>query len=230
MKRHLNCLYMLILVIGMFCSCGNSGKSQIDEQAIRDSLEKALKDSIAQVEAMKAKQDSIERVENSVPPFVDILSFFKKSRDGKPSWWKEVKNEMKAYMESRRQNLVFDGKYTWEDYTGSPMTYTALVYGKNIKFVPKDNGFKIVGSPFFGVIVQTLPGNPDTTYSLEILLENKADYEQYLKQVYSCFKKEEYVNGEGYYYEISKTDRLWLYHEYVEDISRGYYRILISPN
>lgn len=229
MKKLLNCLNMLIVVMGMFCSCGNNGKSQVDEQAIRDSLEKALKDSIAQVEAMKAKQDSIKKVENSVPPIVDILSIFKKSCGGKPSWWKEVKNEMKVYMESRRQNLVFDGKYIWEDYPDCPMTNSALVYGKNIKFVPKDNEYKILDSPFFGVIIQTTPGNIDATSTLRILLENKADYEQYLKQIYACFKKEKYENGVNYYYEISKTDRLWLSHEYVEDISRGYYTIVISP-
>ena len=52
--------------MSILCSCGNNSKPQVDEQAIRDSIEKAFKDSIAQVEAAKAKQDSIKKVESSV--------------------------------------------------------------------------------------------------------------------------------------------------------------------
>ena len=51
---------MAIIMMSIFCSCGNSGKPQVDEQAIKDSIAKAFKDSIANAEAEKAKQDSIE--------------------------------------------------------------------------------------------------------------------------------------------------------------------------
>ena len=60
MKKNICILSILAIIMSIFCSCGNMGKPQVDEQAIRDSIAKALNDSIANVKTMKAKQDSID--------------------------------------------------------------------------------------------------------------------------------------------------------------------------
>lgn len=60
MKKIIGILPVLVIVMNLLCSCGNIGKSKVDEQAIRDSIAKAFNDSIAKIEAMKAKQDSID--------------------------------------------------------------------------------------------------------------------------------------------------------------------------
>lgn len=49
-----------VTLMSIFCSCGNSGKPQVDEQAIKDSIENALKDSLRNAEVEKAKNNSIE--------------------------------------------------------------------------------------------------------------------------------------------------------------------------
>lgn len=51
---------MPFMILSTVCSCGNSGKPQVDEQAIKDSIENALKDSIRNAEVEKAKNNSIE--------------------------------------------------------------------------------------------------------------------------------------------------------------------------
>lgn len=48
--------WALIVFMSVVCSCGNSGKSQVDEQAIKDSITKVVKDSIANAEAIKAEE------------------------------------------------------------------------------------------------------------------------------------------------------------------------------
>lgn len=81
MKRYLFGMPMMAIVVmvSIFCSCGNKTKPVVDEQAIRDSIEKHLKDSLAGVAAEKAKLDSIveykeihskEVVEKSVKEFL----------------------------------------------------------------------------------------------------------------------------------------------------------------
>lgn len=54
MKTVLNVLQKsaVALVIGCLCSCGNSGKPQVDEQAIKDSIQNAVKDSIRKAVAV----------------------------------------------------------------------------------------------------------------------------------------------------------------------------------
>jgi len=62
MKKLLNILPILAVTMSLsaLCSCGNSGKPQVDEQALKDSIENAIKDSIRNAEVEKAKNDSIE--------------------------------------------------------------------------------------------------------------------------------------------------------------------------
>lgn len=48
--------WAVVVFMSLVCSCGNSGKSQVDEQAIKDSITKVVKDSIANAEAIKAEE------------------------------------------------------------------------------------------------------------------------------------------------------------------------------
>lgn len=62
MKKILNMLPMLAVTMSLstLCSCGNSGKPQVDEQALKDSIENVFKDSLRNAEVEKAKLDSID--------------------------------------------------------------------------------------------------------------------------------------------------------------------------
>ena len=42
----------MVVMQSILCSCGNSGKPQVDEQAVKDSIENAVKDSIRNAEAV----------------------------------------------------------------------------------------------------------------------------------------------------------------------------------
>lgn len=59
-NKYLVIVFLPFMILSTVCSCGNSGKPQVDEQAIKDSIENALKDSIRNAEVEKAKNNSIE--------------------------------------------------------------------------------------------------------------------------------------------------------------------------
>ena len=59
-NKYLVIVFLPFMILSTVCSCGNSGKPQVDEQAIKDSIENALNDSIRNAEVEKAKNDSIE--------------------------------------------------------------------------------------------------------------------------------------------------------------------------
>ena len=46
------------MVMCIICSCSNGGKPQVDEQALKDSIENAIKDSIRNAKVEKARRDS----------------------------------------------------------------------------------------------------------------------------------------------------------------------------
>ena len=48
------------MILSTVCSCGISGKPQVDEQTIHDPIENALRDSLGNAEEQKAKSDSIQ--------------------------------------------------------------------------------------------------------------------------------------------------------------------------
>ena len=60
----------MTILTSTLCSCGNSGKSQMDEQALKDSIENVVMDSIRNAEAEKAKRDSIETFNKTHSPEV----------------------------------------------------------------------------------------------------------------------------------------------------------------
>lgn len=53
------------MVMCIICSCSNGGKPQVDEQAIKDSIAKVLKDSMAQVEQQKKEAELAEKERES---------------------------------------------------------------------------------------------------------------------------------------------------------------------
>ena len=57
-----------VTLMCIFCSCGNSGKPQVDEQAIKDSIQNAVMDSIRNAEVENAKNDSLEAFNKSHSP------------------------------------------------------------------------------------------------------------------------------------------------------------------
>lgn len=214
-----------IIMMSIFCSCGNSGRPQVDEQAIKDSIAKAFKDSIANVEAEKAKLDSIENVRNSVPPLADLFAFYKKA-DGvgeNPSWSK-VKKEVMAYMEKRGLKFVFDGTYKREEYDGFLSTFSGLAYGKNIKYVKENDDIVPTDYPHFGVSYTTWLDDPEMLDCIKFIFKDKAECDSYLEQAKACgFKKDEY---DGYVYHY-KNSNAYLYYSINE--KNGVYTAVIMP-
>ena len=58
-------LMLAVVAVGAVCSCGNK-QPQVDEQAIKDSIAKAIEDSVARADSIKAVQDSIKAAQDSI--------------------------------------------------------------------------------------------------------------------------------------------------------------------
>jgi len=193
-------LFACLVIACSICSCGSDSKSQVNEQAIKDSIVKAVKDSIADAEVLKAKQDSIEKVRNSIPPFADLYAFYKKANI-KPTWSK-VKKEVMDYMERRGLELVFDGSYKRIEYD-ELSDFSGLAYGKNVKYVKEFDGIEPNNSPHFGIAYATDMNNLETLDVIRFLFKDKDECYRYLDQVKACGFK-----GNGDYY-VNKNDYLY---------------------
>lgn len=58
-NNYLVIVFLLFMILSTVCSCGNSGKPQVDEQAIKDSIENAIKDSLVYNQVGKTKQNEV---------------------------------------------------------------------------------------------------------------------------------------------------------------------------
>ena len=137
-----------------------------------------------------------------IPPFADIFTFYLKRH------WKEVKKDYMAYMESRGEELVFDGVYNeeeedlYEEDEGDlgVNTYSKLIYGANISFDEEQHLTKYKNFPFFGVEFSTWCDNLDLLDDLTFYFDDEDDYKQYVKQIYAYgFKDNEYGACMFYY-------------------------------
>lgn len=70
MKKYLFCMPIvaIVVMVSIFCSCGNASKQQEKEQNIKDSITKVIRDSLASIEAEKdyTKEQSKENVEKEL--------------------------------------------------------------------------------------------------------------------------------------------------------------------
>ena len=204
-------LFVFLVITCTIWSCGNGSNSQMNEQAIRDSIVKAVKDSIANAEVLKAKQDSIEKVRNSIPPFADLFAFYKKA-NSKPTWSK-VKKEVMAYMDNRGLKLVFDGSYKRIEYEDELATFSGLAYGKNIKYVKDSDDIKPINSPHFGIVYTTWMNDLETLDYMKFLFKDKDECYRYLDQVKACGFKDNgdyYENKESFlYFHIEEENGIY---------------------
>lgn len=102
-------IWAVVVFMGVVCSCGNGNKPQLDEQAIRDSITKVVKDSIANAEAKKAeeaynKTHSPEAILKRVKEIFGNDDFFSKD-------YKKVSKDLQNAAEE-----YYDGDIVGPDY------------------------------------------------------------------------------------------------------------------
>lgn len=175
MKRHTYAISILasIVFVSLACSCNIIKKENADEQSIRDSL--------AHLDSIEKRQESLVKSGNPLPPFSKIFSYYKKARD---IGWLSVKGELKDYMKGLNQNLVFDDEYKYEEYDDQIATFSALAYGENFVFLKEENDYGRTGHPYYGIIFKTWINDLDYPDTIEIFFSDEDDYEQYLQEIY----------------------------------------------
>lgn len=112
MIKLLNVLPMMAMTMLMstFCSCGNSGKPQVNEQAIKDSIENALKDSIKKAQAEKVNMNEVKN-QISMPSVQKIGSMFDEMVEGKTTALKDY-----GFTFENKQTKIIHSEYE-EDET-----------------------------------------------------------------------------------------------------------------
>lgn len=162
-----------------------------------------------------------------IPPFADIFTFYLKRH------WKEVKKDYMAYMESRGEELVFDGVYNeeeedlYEEDEGDlgVNTYSKLIYGANISFDEEKHSTQITTFPFFGVEFSTWCNDLDLLDDIRFYFDDENDYKQYVKQIYAYGFKDEEYGACMFYYDDTCVGMI----HGRDDNGQGYY-IWITPN
>ena len=157
-----------IVLMSVVCSCGNGSKPQVNEQSIKDSITKAVKDSMEKIEA--------EKVYNKM--------------HSKESMEKDLKSFLSEYVNTTNDNI--------EEYLSSDFNAVITKWTNNPNMGEWNLFGLNSSSMVERYTIQNLEGTENNKAKADVLLsiDNEGDYQEETCSIYMVYEKDKWVVDE----------------------------------
>ena len=157
-----------IVLMSVVCSCGNGSKPQVNEQSIKDSITKAVKDSMEKIET--------EKVYNKM--------------HSKESMEKDLKSFLSEYVNTTNDNI--------EEYLSSDFNAVITKWTNNPNMGEWNLFGLNSSSMVERYTIQNLEGTENNKAKADVLLsiDNEGDYQEETCSIYMVYEKDKWVVDE----------------------------------